>query len=79
MYFCIWDNSKSDIFVHNLQQKQDFITDLCIKLERDGVDKSVQDFTSFLQKEASTVMTKKKNKNKINVKKKRGILHKKKT
>lgn len=45
----IWDESKADILMRNLQNKQKMINDLTSHIDHDSVDKSVLDFTSFLQ------------------------------
>lgn len=54
----IWDDSKADILMRNLQKKQTVINNLTSHIDHDSVDKSVLDFTSFMQQEVSEVMSK---------------------
>lgn len=54
----IWDDSKADILMRNLQNKQTVINNLTSHIDHDSVDKSVLDFTSFMQQEVSEVMSK---------------------
>ena len=53
-----WDSNRSQTFLCNLQEKRNIISDMCTNIESEGVDKSVQDFTNFINSEVSAVMTK---------------------
>ena len=54
----IWDNKRSHTLLSNLQEKRHVLAEMSDNLESDIVDKSVQDFTSFLFNKVSTVMSK---------------------